>query len=57
MRELQKYSVELKAEAGKMVLEQGLTQQETGQRRESGRGCWPSSTKWTSCAAAAAAPR
>ena len=32
MREIRKYSAELKAEAVKMVIEQGLTQQETGRR-------------------------
>ena len=32
MRELRKYSAELKAEAVKMVIEQGLTQEETGKR-------------------------
>jgi len=32
MRELRKYSAELKAEAVKMVVEQGLTQQEAAKR-------------------------
>ena len=32
MSELRKYSAELKAEAVKMVTEQGLTQEETGKR-------------------------
>ena len=32
MKELRRYSAELKAEAVKMVIEQGLTQEETGKR-------------------------
>jgi len=32
MKEQRKYSAELKAEAVKMVIEQGLTQEETGKR-------------------------
>ena len=32
MRELRKYSAELKAEAVKLVVEQGLTQQEAAKR-------------------------
>jgi transposase len=50
MRELQKYSVELKAEAGKMVLEQGLTQQETGKRLSIPKG---NIGNWVSAAKAA----
>ena len=32
MKEQRRYSAELKAEAVKMVIEQGLTQKETGKR-------------------------
>jgi transposase len=50
MRELRKYSPELKAEAVKMVVEQGLTQKEAGRRLSIPKGNignWVSTAKAT----------
>ena len=48
MKEQRRYSAELKAEAVKMVIEQGLTQKETGKRLSIPKGNignWVSSAK------------
>ena len=50
MSELRKYSAELKAEAVKMVTEQGLTQEETGKRLSIPKG---SIGNWVGAARAA----
>jgi transposase len=52
MRELRKYSAEMKAEAVKMVLEQGLTQQETSRRLSIPKG---SIGNWVAAARASGA--
>ncbi len=52
MRELRKYSAEMKAEAVKMVLEQGLTQQETSRRLSIPKG---SIGNWVAAARASVA--
>jgi len=51
MRELRRYSAEMKAEAVKMVLEQGLTQQEVAKRLSIPKG---SIGNWVSGARASA---
>ena len=50
MKELRKYSAELKAEAVKMVIEQGLTQEETARRLSIPKG---NIGNWVSAAKAA----
>ncbi len=59
MREQRKYSAEMKAEAVKMVLEQGLTQQEVGKRLSIPKGSignWVLSARGAATGAAPGAP-
>lgn len=54
MKEQRRYSAELKAEAVKMVIEQGLTQKEAGHRLSIPKG---NIGNWVTAAKAAQAPR